>query len=351
MNEFLRRMLYLPDQASTVAPSVDHLHYAVILTTLVMSTAVGLTALGFFVRYRRRSDIELTPNVQPGWRFEVLSIGTPLVFFLVWFVVGFRGYVRLATPPPDCMDIYVMAKQWMWQFAYPDGPNSIGVLRVPAGRPIKLLMTSRDVIHSFYVPAFRIKQDVIPGRYTQTWFEARQPGRYQLFCAEFCGTDHSNMLGEVVAMRPEDFEAWLADERRGLPSRQDMAPSAFESTPALGSMAEQGRRLATDYGCLKCHSVDGSPHIGPTWLDLYHRRERLEGGASIDVDEAYLTESMMDPRARIVAGYAPVMPTFQGRLSGPETAAIVEFIKSLRRASAPTAGPAGGPAYEPVRRP
>jgi len=348
MNEFLRRLLFLPEQASSVAPGIDHLHYFVIITTMLMSAVVGWTALGFFIRFRRRSEIETTPRIEPGWKFETLAVGLPLIFFLAWFWMGFHAYIRLATPPPNSMEVYVMAKQWMWKFSYPGGPNAISTLHVPARRPVKLLMTSRDVIHSFFVPSFRIKQDVLPGRYTQTWFEAVEPGRYQILCAEFCGTDHSNMRGEVVAMRPEDFDTWLNEQRRGLTNRQDMAASAQEPVPPLTDMVEQGRRLAVAFACVKCHTIDGSPHIGPTWLDLYHRQERLANGDTVEVDEGYITESMMDPRAKVVAGFNPVMPTFQGRLDGPDTAAIVEYIKSLRSERInPT--PSGGPAYEPIR--
>jgi cytochrome c oxidase subunit 2 len=350
MNELFRRFLFLPEQASTVAPSVDHLHYFVIGTTLILSTVVGLTALGFFVRYRRRSEIELTPIIAPSLWFEVITIGLPLAFFLGWSWIGFRGFVRLQTPPPGAMDVYVMAKQWMWKFAYPDGPSSIGVLRVPAHRPVRLLLTSRDVIHSFYVPSFRIKQDALPGRYTQIWFEATQTGRFQVLCAEYCGTDHSNMWGEVVVVRPEEFDAWMAAAKRAGPTaRQDMAPTSQESPEPNASMPAIGQRLAAQLGCLKCHSVDGSPHIGPTWLDLYGRREPMQDGQTIVVDEAYLTESMMDPRAHVVAGFAPVMPTFQGRLAGPDTAAIVEYIKSLRTSRVAATAP-GGATYAPTNR-
>ena len=348
MNEFLRRALNLPEQASTVSPAVDHLHFFVITTTFIASAIIGLGALGLFIRYRRKSEIDTTPKITPPAWLEVLIIGVPLAFFLLWFFIGFAQYVRIATPPPDAMEVYVMGKQWMWKFAYPDGPNSIGTLRVPVGRPVKLVMTSRDVIHSFYVPAFRIKQDVLPGRYTQLWFEARQIGTFPVYCAEFCGTDHSLMRGEIVAVRQDEFDDWLSEQRRGIASRQDMAPTSIEHQPAVESMAEQGRQLAVRFACVKCHSIDGTPHIGPTWLDLYHRKEKLTNGTEILVDEGYMTESMMDPQAKIVAGFGPVMPTFQGRLTAPEAAALIEFIKTLRSPSNVAGEPAKGPTYEPI---
>ena len=348
MNELLRKLLFLPDQASTFARDVDRLHYFVILTTFVMSTAVGLTAIFFFVRYRRRSETQTTPHIEPKAWMEALFIVVPLFFFTLWFFLGYREYVRQATPPSDAMDIYVMGKKWMWKFAWPDGPNSINVLRVPAGRPVRLLMTSRDVIHSFYVPEFRIKQDVLPGRYSQTWFNAVTPGRYQILCAEYCGAGHSIMRGEVIVLKPQEYEDWLAMQRRGLVTRQDASPTALDFALPLGNLVDQGRRIAAEQGCLKCHSTDGTRHIGPTWLDLYHRREKLSDGSSVDADEAYLTESMMDPAAKIVAGFQPVMPSFQGKIASPEVAALVEYIKSLQSDAVRT-GPSQGPAYAPIR--
>jgi cytochrome c oxidase subunit II len=348
MNESLRRLLFLPEQASTFASKVDSLHYFVIITTLLVSTAVGLTALLFFVRFRRRSETQTTPLLNPPWWLETLFVVVPLSFFLAWFARGYRDYVEMRNPPKSAMDIYVQAKQWMWKFSYPGGPNGIGVLRVPANRPVRLLMTSRDVIHSFYVPAFRVKQDVLPGRYSETWFEAVEVGRYQLLCAEYCGTNHSNMRAEVIVLHPEEFDNWLADQRRGRALQQDGAPSTEEEPIAQADLVRQGEALAVRFGCVKCHSIDGSPHIGPTWLDLYLRREPLEGGQTIIADEGYLTESMMEPRAKIVRGFDPVMPTFKGRLAGAEVAAIVEFIKSLRSQPLEQAR-SRRPVYEPIR--
>jgi len=348
VNEFLRRWLFLPEQASTFAYDIDRLHYFVILTTFVMSTGVGLTTILFFIRYRRRSEAQTTPHIQPGLLMEGAFIFIPLSFFLLWWAIGYRIYVEQTTPPQGAMDVYVQAKKWMWKFAYPGGPNAVNVLRVPSGRPVRLLMTSRDVIHSFYVPEFRIKQDVLPGRYTETWFEAVQPGRYQILCAEYCGAGHSVMRGEVIVLKPEEYEDWLSSQHRGLASRQDGQPTALDFAPALGNLVDQGRRLAQEQGCVKCHSIDGTRHIGPTWLDLYHRKEKLQDGRSIDVDEAYITESMMDPLAKVVAGFQPVMPSFENKLAGPEVAAIVEYIKSLQSDAVRT-GASEGPAYAPVR--
>jgi cytochrome c oxidase subunit 2 len=349
MNELMRRMLFLPEQASDYARRVDGLHFFVITTTMIAAAGVFATAIFFFVRYRRRSDTDSTPTIHPTAIHELLFIGVPLGFFLLWFAIGFPQFVSLQTPPAGAMDVYVQGKKWMWKFAYPGGPNALDVLRVPAGRPVRLLITSRDVIHSFYVPALRVKQDALPGRYTQTWFNADRPGRYEIFCAEYCGLAHSAMLGELVVMPAGEFDAWIADQRRGLAQASDAAPAAGEPVRAGSNLVEEGRRAAAEQGCFKCHSVDGSRHIGPTWVNLYLRVEKLKTGKTVVADESYLTKSMMDPAADIVAGYQNVMPTYQGKLPPPEAAAIVEYIKSLRT-SAVQSGPSEGPVYESIPR-
>jgi cytochrome c oxidase subunit II len=348
MSNLADKILFLPERASTFAERVDHLHYFVIGVTMASSIALGMASIFMFFRYRRRVPDQATEYVVPNLVTEFLFVSVPLVFFLLWFAIGFRDFVFLTTPPKDTYDVYVMGKQWMWKFAYPDGPNGVNVLHVPSGRPVRLLITSRDVLHSFYVPAFRIKMDALPGRYTQTWFEATKPGTYQVLCAEYCGLSHSKMLAEVVVLSPEDFEVWLQEQRRGLlASRQD-ALADNSLVPPVARMAEQGQKLAGTQGCFKCHSVDGAPHIGPTFLGLYDRVEKLSDGQTIRVDEAYITQSMMDPGAHLVAGYQNVMPTFQGKLQGAETAAIVEFIKTLRTANV-REGASQGPAYEPIQ--
>ena len=330
MNELMRRLLFLPEQASTFAQDVDHLHYFVITVTMVSSLAVGLTAIAFFWKYRRRQENQATPFVAPTPMFEVLAISVPLAFFLVWFAIGFRDFVKLSSPPADAMDVYVMGKQWMWKFAYPQGPNSVGVLHVPANRPVRLLITSRDVLHSVFIPAFRVKMDALPGRYTETWFTATKPGRYQILCTEYCGAQHSKMWGEVVVMAPEAFDEWIKEQQRGLVARQDVLADETQVTPQ-GSLVQWGKQVAMYKGCLRCHNVDTTePANGPSWVDLYQQPTKLADGRVIIADEAYLTESMMEPTVKVVAGYEPLMPNYQGKLSGAETAAIVEFIKSLR---------------------
>jgi len=349
MNELLRKMLFLPEQASAHARDIDALHYFVILTSMVAAAGVFVTAVVFFVKYRRRSESDRTPVVKPRFVHELLFIGIPLGMFLLWFAIGYPQFVGLQTPPEGAMDVFVQGKKWMWKFAYPGGPSAVDRLRVPQGRPVRLLITSRDVIHSFYVPALRIKQDALPGRYTQIWFTADRAGRYEIFCTEYCGLGHSAMLGELWVMPADEFDAWLAQNRRGLAGAQDASAAPGEVVLAGSNLVEEGRRVAAEQGCLKCHTVDGERHIGPTWVDLYGRREKLKDGQVVLADETYITRSMMDPAAQIVAGYQNVMPTYQGRLSPPEVAAVVEFIKSLKT-PAVRVGPSEGPVYESIQK-
>lgn len=345
MNELLRRALFLPPQSSSIARGIDTLHYVVILTTLAGVTLAAAIAGVFLLRYRRRTQvIPLTPQVvAPTW-LEISVIGGLLGLFCLWWLVGFAQYREIARPPANAMPIYVTAKQWMWKFAYPEGPTSMDMLVVPVGRPVKLIMTSRDVIHSFYVAEFRIKHDVVPGRALTAWFEATEPGTFDVLCAEYCGTRHSLMRAQVVALAPEDYARWLSAAR---------APRMLPGAKGDGQgLAERGRAVAAERGCLRCHSTDGSPFIGPTWANAFGRTRRTADGRDVVIDEAYLTESMMDPRAIVAAGFAPVMPSYQGALSPAEAAAILEYIRSLRdvrpvEVVPPPAGPIALPEAAP----
>ena len=327
--DFLRKILFLPEQASTAASRVDDLHYFVITTTFIASFLVGLTAVFFFIKYRRRSEYQRTPRIEARWWMEVLIIGTPTTFFLVWFGIGFAELVRIQTPPPNTLDVYVMGKQWMWKYAYPGGPSSVETLHVPVGRPVRLLLTSRDVIHSFFVPDFRLKMDAVPGRYTEMWFEVTKPGVYQVLCAEYCGTQHSTMWGDIVAMEPEKFDAWLEEQRIGLANRIDQGPAP--AYPGADSpLVREGWRVAAEQGCFRCHTPDGTPHLAPSFHGMYGSLRKTLTGRELVVTEAYITESMMDPMAEIVVGFQPIMPSYRGLISPAETAAIVELIKSLK---------------------
>jgi cytochrome c oxidase subunit 2 len=336
INDWVRRVLFLPPQASTIARSVDELHYLVIGVTMAGAFGVALLALIYTIRYRR-GDQETAPrevvSPMPAWLEGMIISGIFGLFFFFW-VIGFMQYARIRVPPPDTYDIYVTGKQWMWEFAYVEGNHSIAQLYVPAGRPVRLLMTSRDVIHSFFVPDFRLKQDVLPGRYTTLWFEVKEPGRHPVYCAEFCGTNHSTMRAEVIALSNADFARWLEQGARdsGVPAPVYQEPSvALDLGPSRPmSMARLGQAVAADQGCLRCHTLDGTEHIGPSFAGLYMATIPLAGGRTITADEAYLSESMMDPLAKVHAGYSPVMPSYFGRLQPSEVSAMVQLIKALR---------------------
>ncbi len=311
MNELLRTILDLPPQASTIARDIDTLHYVVIVISTIGAIGVAAAVAFMLIRFRASRSGHGKRRKVPMW-FELGAIVGLLGMFFVFWIVGFRQYVRIETPPADAIDIYVVAKQWMWQFAYTDGNATQDDVYVPVGRPVRLVMTSRDVIHSFYVPAFRIKQDVLPGRSTTAWFEVREPGTYPILCAEYCGLQHSMMRGRVIALDAGDWAKWS------------------EAQPAHGpDLARSGERIAAEHGCFRCHTVDGTPHLGPTWSGLYGSHVPLATGETVLADEAYLTESMMDPERKLHAGFPPIMPTYRGLLDASEVAAIVEFIRSL----------------------
>jgi cytochrome c oxidase subunit 2 len=331
VNELLRRALALPVQGSELARDIDYLHYVVIATSLVGAAGVAFAVATFLLRYRRGRARPAPVSPIPVW-FETVAILGLLAIFLAFWLVGFRQYVRLRTPPAATLDVYVVAKQWMWSFSDADGRDGGKPdLIVPVGQPVRLLMTSRDVIHSFYVPELRLKQDVLPGRITTTWFEAARPGTWDILCTEYCGLEHSHMRGRVVAVPPEAYER--ARRQRGRGGADDLVAA--------------GARVAAERGCLRCHTVDGTPHLAPSFAGLYGREVPLEGGDTLVADDAYLTESMMDPRARVHRGYAPIMPSYLGQLSATEAAALVLYIRSLPASPPPEAAdplpPAGSP--------
>jgi len=325
MNNLLRGWLNLPPQASTYAQDVDLLHYFVITSTMLGSVFVFLLAVYYVFRYRQRAPRATTPRVKTSAPLEFLIIGGLQTLFLGFWVVGASMYNHMQTPPSDAMPIYVTAKQWMWKFSYPDGRASMDVLTVPVNRPVKLIMTSRDVIHSFYVPAFRMKHDVVPGRYYTAWFQANTPGVYDVECAEYCGVSHSRMLGKVQVLTQDDYTHWL--EGHPVPTAEGLIGATATSG---GDLAKTGRAVAARRGCFNCHTIDGQPHIGPSWAGLYDSYVKVDGGRVVYADEAYLTRSMMDPQADVVLGYKPVMPTYRGILQEPEVAALVEFIRSIQ---------------------
>lgn len=334
MMALIRAILALPEGASSVADEIDLLHTFVISVTMIMSTYVFLTAAWFTVRYHRKRDDQLTKPVFATLRHELIVIFGILGLFLLCWVIGFRQYVHLRDAPDDADTVYVDAKQWMWKFAYSDGRASNDILTVPMGRPIRLVMTSRDVIHSFYVPSFRVKQDVLPGRYTTVWFEATKPGTYPIWCAEYCGVSHSLMRGQVVVLPLADYAMW-----RGDPASRRVPEADCGHGPGTcggDDLASKGREIAERRQCVACHTLDGQRHIGPTWSKLWGSEVVLSDGRHVIADDAYLTRSMMEPSVDVVAGYRDLMPTYQGMLPEPEVAALLELIRSLRKGPAPS---------------
>ena len=301
-----------PEQASTVAGRVDALYLFLVAVSVVFSSLIFMLVGYFAVKYRRRSDAEWPRPILGDLRLELLWTIVPLGITLVMFVWGASLYFTMSRPPAEALEISVVAKQWMWKFQHPGGQREINALHVPMGRPVKLTMTSEDVIHSFFVPAFRVKMDVLPGRYTSMWFQATKAGDYHSFCAEYCGTQHSGMLGRVIVLVPAQYERWL-------------------SAAAVGeSPAAAGARLFQQLGCQSCHRAD-SGEKGPALDGLFGRSVRLQSGATVFADEAYLRESIFDPNAKIVAGYRQVMPTFRGQISEEGLFQIIAHIKSLAK--------------------
>ncbi|WP_437668710.1 cytochrome c oxidase subunit II [Sorangium sp. So ce131] len=336
MNELLRQLLFLPEQRASLAREIDGLHYVVILVT--MGGAALITVIGgyFLIRYRRRIQDTSRPHpgvfARPALILETLALFALGFIFLAFWNAGTRQFIDLRTAPEGALDVYVTAKQWMWKFSYPQGESMISVLYVPARRPVRLVMTSRDVIHSFFVPEFRIKQDVLPGRVTTAWFEATEPGAYPILCTEYCGTSHSEMRGQVIALDPADYERWLVGGAASTPAFAQEAAARAEAGQAAAErpMPARGEDAAARHGCLRCHTLDGTPHIGPTWAGLYRSAVPLEGGGERIADEAYITESIMDPLAAMHRGFQPVMPSYLGIITPPDISAIIELMKSIR---------------------
>lgn len=327
-----RRLLYLPDGGSTFADGIDLLHLFVITATMLVSAYVFAMAAIFTIRWRRRTKGQLTEPLHATRLHEAFTIGVVTTTFVLWWVLGYAQYVSMTEPPKGAQTVYLEAKQWMWKFTYEDGSASNDVLTVPVGKPVKLVMSSRDVIHSFYVPSFRLKQDVVPGRYVTTWFEANAPGRYPIWCAEYCGVSHSLMRGEVVVLSPEEYATW---KKGRTPAGTIADCGRGPGSCGRADLVTLGREVAQKRGCVACHTFDGQRHVGPSWRGLFGSERVFEGGRRGVADEAYLTRSMMEPLGEVVAGYPPVMPTYQGQLTAPETGALVELIKSLAEPAAP----------------
>lgn len=301
---------FIPDRASTVAGTVDAIYYTLVLISTVFGGIIVIGLVYSAIRYRKGSGNTRANALNEHLGLELAWTLIPLAIAIGIFVWSSSVFIRMHVAPKDAMEVYVVGKQWMWKIQHPQGNREINTLHVPAGKPVKLIMTSQDVIHSFYIPAFRIKQDVLPGRYTTEWFQATTPGEYHLFCAEYCGTSHSGMIGKVVVMEPADYEEWLA------------------GATGNGTMTATGAQLFQQFGCQSCHKADPGQR-GPSLDGLYGSHVKLANGQSVLADQEYIRESILNPSARVVAGYQILMPAYRTQLTQEQLNQLVEYVKSL----------------------
>ncbi|MEQ9411824.1 MAG: cytochrome c oxidase subunit II [Fuerstiella sp.] len=310
----LAESLWLPSRSSTVADDVDGVFSLILWICLAFFVGIVGALVWFVIRYRRQNAAPAARTVHHSTKLEVAWSVIPFLLLLVIFGAGFTTFMSMAAEPEDAYEIRVIGKKWVWSFQYLNGYID-DTLHVPVDRPVRLVMSSDDVIHSLFIPAFRVKRDVIPGRYTSMWFEATKPGTFDLFCAEYCGTKHSDMYSDVVVHPSGEFEAWLEKASNFL---ETMAP------------ADAGRALYKRRGCAQCHSIDGTQMVGPGFYQLYGQSAVMDTGETITVDDNYIRESILEPQAKARAGYKKVMPTYQGQLKDEEINAIIEYLKTLK---------------------
>ncbi|MGZ8872473.1 MAG: cytochrome c oxidase subunit II [Pyrinomonadaceae bacterium] len=315
---------FIPESASTLSDDVDAVYFYISGVTVFFVTLISLVIIFFVIRYRRRNPFEIPRPVEGSTKLETLWSVIPLVIAMTIFVWAAKVYFAQYRPPQHAMEIYVVGKQWMWKFQHTTGQREINELHVPAGRKVKLIMTTEDVIHDLFVPAFRTKMDVVPGKYTVLWFEATKPGRYHIFCAEFCGMNHSGMRGYIEVMEPADFDNWLSG-------------NANAASPAA-----VGHSLYETLGCASCHGANAEGGRGPTLLGVFGSDRVLNDNQTARADEGYLRESIVNPQAKIVTGFGPIMPSFQGQVTEEQLLSLVAYIKSLsttQQPERPTAKP------------
>jgi cytochrome c oxidase subunit 2 len=331
---------FIPESASTISDEVDALYFYISGVTVFFCTLISLVIIFFVIRYRRRNAFEIPRPIEGSTKLETLWSVIPLLIAMSIFFWGVKVYFAEYRPPQNALEVYVVGKQWMWKFQHPTGQREINELHVPVGRKIKLIMASEDVIHDVFIPAFRIKADVVPGKYTSQWFEATKPGRYHLFCAEYCGMNHSGMGGYVIVMEPKDFDNWLSG-------------NANQTSPAAA-----GQAMFESLGCASCHGANGEGGRGPALLGVFNSNVVLSGNQTVKADEGYLRESIMNPQAKIVTGFGPIMPSFQGQVNEEQLLQLVAFVKSLSTAKPETltakpppagAKPSASPAKSPAK--
>ncbi len=301
---------WLPDGASTLSSDIDSLFYFVTWASIILFAGVVAAIVYLAYRYRRRAGAA-PARVKPSRMVEISWVALPTILVLIVFNWGFRLFIEQSVAPPNAYEIYVRGAMWKWDFEYPTGTVSTNELHVPVDRPVRLVMSSEDVLHSFFVPAFRVKQDVLPDRYSAVWFEATRVDTFQVYCTEYCGAGHAVMLASVITHSQGDFEDWLA------------SAGVDEDTP----LPELGAQLYQQQACFACHSVDGTPGVGPTFTGLYGKTETLDDGSTVVADDDYLRESIVDPGATVVQGYLNVMTPYAG-LSDRELSALIAFIRA-----------------------
>jgi len=295
-----------------MAARVDSLYFFLIGLTVFFSLLIAGLIVTYAVRFRRRTPDSIGAVIHGGLMLEVTWSVIPFLITMGIFFWGASVFVAMSRPPDQTLNVYVVGKQWMWKFQHLDGQREINELHVPVGRAVKLIMTSEDVIHDVFVPAFRVKADVIPGRYTHLWFEPTKPGTYHLFCAEYCGTRHSGMIGQIVVMEPNDYQSWLSGGTEE------------------GSLASAGQKLFADLACNTCHRPDAQGR-GPVLQNLFGKTVELASGERVVVDEAYIRESILNPMAKVTLGFQPIMPTFQGLVNEEGLLELIEYVKSLKQ--------------------
>ena len=301
---------FFPQAASEQAGQIDALYFFLVAVTAFFTALVALLVVVFAIKFHRKHDNEVGVPIHGSLALELLWTIIPLGITMVMFVWGAQVFFHMTRAPKNAMDIYIVGKQWMWKAQHMDGAREINELHVPIGRPVKLIMGSEDVIHSFFIPDFRVKADVIPGRLNTMWFTATKPGRYHLFCTQYCGTKHSAMIGWVTAMEPADYQAWLGGGAGG------------------GTMAENGAKLFQDLACATCH-LDNGTGRGPVLKGVYGKPVTLQSGQTVTVDDSYIRESVLNPQAKVVAGFQPIMPTFQGLVTEEQLLQLIAYVKSL----------------------
>jgi cytochrome c oxidase subunit 2 len=312
-------MSWIPEVASDLATKVDGVLLFITVISVIFFLIVSILLIFFAVKYRRRREDEETPYITGNETLELIWTVIPSILLMVIFVYGFVVFRDMRNPPADATEINVTAKQWLWQFEYYNGKKTLNELYVQQNRPVKLVMRSEDVIHSFFVPDFRVKQDILGGRYTQLWFTPTKVGTFQLFCAEYCGTGHSKMLGKVVVLSPEAYDIW----EKGARVTEEIGVASLPD-------AERGEQIYKQSGCNACHSLDGSTGVGPSWKSLVGHKVAMQNGEEITADENYIRESILEPQAKIVKGYQPVMPSFKGILSDADISALISYMKTLK---------------------